>query len=79
MTRRDRTFDALYGGAVGAVLGVLGGWGLCAWVMTGPPLLFTGDTVLAGAVIFGGIGWKIGARSLRDELGDALEHLPWWW
>ncbi|MDP6719155.1 MAG: hypothetical protein QGF59_10925 [Pirellulaceae bacterium] len=55
--------DAIKGIIFNAVLGGLAGLGTCVWLFT-ENLLFTGNTVLVGAVVGGKVGNRAGYRSV---------------
>ncbi len=51
--------EGLKGLLVGGLLGGLAGLGVCMWLINGT-LLFPGDTILAGALICGVLGFLYG-------------------
>lgn len=69
---RQRFIDGLYGMLGGAVLGALGGLGVCMWIIDEPPF-FQGDTILIGGVICGVLGFIFG-ESFLEWLKE-----NWWW
>ena len=74
--RGPRIGSSLSGALAGAAIGGLAGLGACAWWLTGPPWLFPGDTIAAGALLVGWIGWRYG----RDAVAAAREFgldFPW--
>ncbi|MGD9858105.1 MAG: hypothetical protein AB7U20_24445 [Planctomycetaceae bacterium] len=68
----QRLSDGLKGALWGVFLGGFGGLGVCIWLIH-EPLLFTGDTIVFGALICGGLGFVFG--------DDFLEWIKenWWW
>ena len=58
--------------SLGALAGASLGLGACVYIFE-QPLLFTGDTVLAGALICGRLGWYFGSGFV-----DWLKE-NWWW
>jgi hypothetical protein len=65
--------SATKGALIGAGIGGLGGLGACLWFIPDEWNLFPGDTILAGAVIFGTLGFAFG-ESFIDWL---KEHWHW--
>ena len=64
--------NALTGALLGALIGGGLGLGACIWIIEGT-LLFPGDTIIAGALICGTLGFFFGE--------DFIEWLKesWWW
>lgn len=64
--------DAIKGILVGGFFGGLAGLGVCVWLFDSP-LLFTGDTIVIGAAVFGVAGYFLG-----DQFFDWVKEY-WWW
>lgn len=70
--QQDSTSNVLTGAILGALIGALFGLGACTYLFDAPPL-FIGDTILIGAVVFGCLGYYLGAGFIEW----LKEH--WWW
>ena len=64
--------DRIAAAVVGALFGSLIGLGIC-WGLIAEDLLFVGDTIVAGALICGTLGFIFG-----DRFVDWLRE-NWWW
>ena len=65
--------SAIKGMLIGGGMGALGGLGACMWLIPEELNLFPGDTILAGAAIFGTLGFVFG-ESFIEWLKD---HWHW--
>lgn len=59
---------------IGAGLGSAAGLGACMWILPDELSRFPGDTILAGAVICGVLGYIFGERFINW----LLENWQWW-
>jgi len=69
---KQRLRDGMTGAFGGAVIGGLGGLGVCTWIID-ETILFPGDTIVAGSLICGALGFVFGEPFL-----DTLREY-WWW
>ena len=65
--------DAIKAMVFFAIFGGAGGLGLCIWVLE-DTLLFPGDTMLVGALVFGTLGFFMG-----DRLYEVITEYWHWW
>lgn len=77
--KQKRDFDrdlsiahTIWGVILGAFTGASAGLGVCVYLIPGT-LLFPGDTILIGAILFAFLGYKYG-DSFFDWIRD-----NWWW
>lgn len=69
---QNSSSNIVAGAILGALLGATLGLGACTLLFDAPPF-FIGDTILIGAVIFGALGYYLGAGFIEW----LKEH--WWW
>jgi len=72
MSPDRHTGDVVAAVLLGALVGGSAGLGTCIMLFDEPPF-FTGDTILAGALIFGTLGYFLG----EDFIEWFKEN--WWW
>lgn len=74
MSNHDRIGTAIFGAFLGALVGGGLGLGVCVFVIEGT-WLFTGDTVLIGAIICGTLGMIYG----EPFVYWLKENWDWFW
>ncbi len=65
-------FERTRGVLAGVGLGGLSGLGVCIWLLD-TPVVFSGDTMLLGAVLLGTCGWFWG-----DDFIEWVKEHGWW-